>query len=161
VAANAACVLFGRQVSSLNYDYQANLYFDELPTIENGGAVLNVVDVADGDKVVDANGDIVELASGMSIKNGDGEIVDYTGGGAQMQQMVLTWTLSDGIKWQDGEPLTRDDTGLERDRPVGQVEGACRSTEALAVVAVPPDRVVGGDVPAHLHAQPRGRRSGS
>jgi ABC-type transport system substrate-binding protein len=112
VASNAACVIFGRQYSSLNYDYKANLYFDELPTIENGGALLNVVDVKDGDKVVDANGDVVELAAGASIKDGDGNIVDYTGGGAKMQQMVLTWTFIDGIKWQDGEPLVAADLDL-------------------------------------------------
>jgi ABC-type transport system substrate-binding protein len=112
VASNAACVIFGRQVSSLNYDYQANMYFDELPTLENGGAVLNVVDVADGDVVVNADGDVGPLASGMSIKDGEGNIVEYTGGGAQMQQMVLTWTLSEGITWQDGEPLKAADLDL-------------------------------------------------
>jgi ABC-type transport system substrate-binding protein len=112
VAANAASFIFGRPITSLNFDYKANLYFPDLPTLENGGAVVNTVDVKDGDKVVDADGNVVELAAGMKVKDADGNIVDYAGGGVKMQQMVLTWTLIDGIKWSDGEPLTAADMDL-------------------------------------------------
>lgn len=112
VAANAYNLIGGQGITSLNYEYKANLYYPDLPTIENGGAVINVVDVKDGDKVVDANGDVVELASGMKIKDADGNIVDYAGGGAKMQQMVINWTLVDGIKWSDGEPLKAADLDL-------------------------------------------------
>ena len=41
----------------LNYDFKAVLV-KELPTIENGGTVNNDVEVKEGDKVVDADGDV-------------------------------------------------------------------------------------------------------
>jgi ABC-type transport system substrate-binding protein len=112
VAVNAYSVIGGRAITSLDYDYQANLYFTQLPTIENGGAVLSSVDVAEGDTVLDAEGNLVELAAGIKIRDGEGNIVDYTGGAATMQQMVLTWTLEDGIMWSDGTPLTAADAEL-------------------------------------------------
>ncbi|MEK7276346.1 MAG: ABC transporter substrate-binding protein [Chloroflexota bacterium] len=112
VAVNAYSLIGGRLFTSLNYDYTANLYYQQLPTLENGGAVLNTVEVKDGDKVLDADGNIVELAAGMKIKNADGETVDFAGGSAQMQQMVLTWTLDSGITWSDGEPLKAADSEL-------------------------------------------------
>lgn len=114
--ANAAYSLIGgRTLSSLEYEWDANLYVEELPTLENGGAVLETVDVADGDMVVDANGELVELAAGVSIKDGDGNVVEYSGGGATMQQMAITWTVVDGITWSDGEPLKAADMQLAQD----------------------------------------------
>lgn len=112
VAVNAYSLIGGRSITSLNYDYKANMYFTDIPTLENGGAVLNSVDVKDGDKVLDADGTVVELAAGMKIKDAEGNTVDYAGGGAKMQQMVLTWTLEDGILWSDGQPLTAADAAL-------------------------------------------------
>jgi len=78
VASNAAALVFGRPYTSIDYDYAANLYFKQLPTLENGKATIVTVDVKDGDKIVDANGDLVELAAGMKIKEADGNLVDIS-----------------------------------------------------------------------------------
>ena len=112
VAVNAYSLIGGRFYTSLNYDYKANLYYTDLPTLENGGAVISSVDVKEGDKVVDSDGNLAELAAGMKIKDGEGNVVDYSGGAATMQQMVLTWQLEDGILWSDGEPLKAADLDL-------------------------------------------------
>src|SRR4030095_15898664 len=61
--------------TSLNYEYEAVL-IKQLHTIENGGTTNNDVEVKEGDKVVDANGEVVDLAAGVKVKNAAGEEVD-------------------------------------------------------------------------------------
>ncbi|MDA1216695.1 MAG: ABC transporter substrate-binding protein, partial [Chloroflexi bacterium] len=51
VASLASTLIHGVGITSLDYDFAANMYFKELPTLENKGATLVAVDVKDGDKV--------------------------------------------------------------------------------------------------------------
>jgi len=102
----------GSAFPSLNYTYTANMFFKQLPTIENGGAKNNDVDVKDGDKIIDADGNPVDLKAGVKISDTTGKIVDYKGGGAKMKQLVVTFTLDSGIKWSDGNPLVKADLEL-------------------------------------------------
>lgn len=112
VAVNAFSLISGRAITSLNYDFKANLYLKDLPTLENGGATLTAVEVKAGDKVVDANGDVVELAAGTKVLDADGNEVEYKDGTIKMNQMTLNFQLVDGIKWSDGEPLKAADMEL-------------------------------------------------
>jgi ABC-type transport system substrate-binding protein len=102
----------GSAFPGLNYTYAANLYYKQLPTIENGGAKNNDVDVKDGDKVIDADGNPVDLKAGVKIVDNTGKTIDYKGGGAKMKQLVVTFNLQDGIKWSDGKPLVKADLEL-------------------------------------------------
>ncbi|MCS6909922.1 MAG: ABC transporter substrate-binding protein [Anaerolineales bacterium] len=111
VASNAKALIDGLPIISKNYDYTVNLYFKQLPTLENGGAVLNAVEPKAGDKVVDVNGDIVDLAEGVKVKDEKGNEVEWKPG-VKMQQIVLTWELEPGIKWSDGKPLVAADMEL-------------------------------------------------
>lgn len=97
--------------TSLNYEYQAALV-KELPTIENGGTTNNDVEVSEGTKVVDANGDAVDLAAGVSLRDAAGETVEYTGGPVTMKQLVSTFELIDGLTWEDGTPVSQADLEL-------------------------------------------------
>jgi len=97
--------------TSLNYDFQATLV-KQLPTVENGGTSNNDVEVKEGDKVVDANGDVVELAVGMKVKNAAGEEIEFTGGTVTMKQLVSTFELVDGLTWEDGTPVSQADLEL-------------------------------------------------
>lgn len=112
VAVNAMSLIDGRPITSLNYDYAANLYFKQLPTLENGGAVLATVDAKAGDTVVDVNGDVVELAAGVKVKDADGNEVEFADGTVSMPQLTLNWELESGLKWSDGEPLKAADMEL-------------------------------------------------
>lgn len=112
VAEVAAALIQGRWENSLNYDFQPNMYIKELPTLENGGAVLATVDVAEGTTVVDVNGDVGPLAAGMTVKDADGNEVEFTGGTVPMQQLTVTFQLVEGITWSDGEPLKAADMDL-------------------------------------------------
>lgn len=97
--------------TSLNYDFQA-VMVKQLPTIENGGTTNNDVEVAEGGKVVDANGEVVDLAAGVSVRNAAGETVEYTGGPVTMKQLVSTFELIDGLTWEDGTPVSQADLEL-------------------------------------------------
>jgi ABC-type transport system substrate-binding protein len=99
------------QSTSLNYDFQAVLV-KQLPTLENGGTTNNDVEVSEGAKVVDANGDVVDLAPGVTIINSAGETVEYTGGTVTMKQLVSRFDLVDGLTWEDGTPVTGADLEL-------------------------------------------------
>ncbi len=100
-----------RGYTTLNYDFQAT-YLKQMPTIENGGAVNNDVEVKEGDKVVDSGGNIVDLAAGVKVKNAAGEEVEFTGGTVTMKQLVITFEYLDTLKWPDGSPVTQEDIEL-------------------------------------------------
>jgi ABC-type transport system substrate-binding protein len=101
------------QETHLNYDFKASPVMKDLPTIENGGTVNNDVEVKEGDKVVDANGDVVTVAAGMKVINSAGETVEFPAGGTvTMKQLVSKFALADGLKWEDGEPVTEADLAL-------------------------------------------------
>ena len=97
--------------TSLNYEFQANL-IKEVPTIESGLTTNNDVEVSEGAKVVDANGDVVDLAAGVTVINAAGETVEYTGGPVTMKQLVSTFELIDGLTWEDGTPVSQADLEL-------------------------------------------------
>jgi ABC-type transport system substrate-binding protein len=99
------------QYTSLNYDFQAVLV-KQLPTIENGGTAINEVEVKQGDKIVDVNGDVVQLKSGVRIKNAAGEEVEYKNGTVKMTQLVSRFELIDGLTWEDGTPVSKADLQL-------------------------------------------------
>jgi ABC-type transport system substrate-binding protein len=112
VAAIATNLVYGQAVTSSNYDFAAQL-FKQLPTLENGGAVLNEVEVKAGDKVVDSKGDVVELAQGMKVRNAAGEEVEFDGSTpVTMQQLVVTATYLDTVMWSDGTPVVKADMEL-------------------------------------------------
>jgi ABC-type transport system substrate-binding protein len=112
VAVAAAQLIYGQAITSLNYDFKAQLYKD-LGTLENGGAVNNVVEVKAGDKVVDANGDVAELAAGVKVVDAEGNTVEFDGSTPiQMLQLVVTTSFLDGMTWSDGSPLIAADMEL-------------------------------------------------
>jgi ABC-type transport system substrate-binding protein len=112
VASNALYLISGYPVSHLDYDFAANMYVTQLPTLENGAAVSETVEAGEGTTVVDAAGEVVELAAGMKVLDVDGNEVDYSGGTVPMTQLAMTWQLVDGITWSDGEPLKAADMEL-------------------------------------------------
>jgi len=83
---------------------------EELPTLENGGLVLRPVEVTQGARVVDAQGRVVTLQPGMTVLTADGESTVFEGGSITLTEMVVSFTLRDGLTWSDGAPLTADDS---------------------------------------------------
>jgi ABC-type transport system substrate-binding protein len=98
--------------TQLDYDYQAKA-LTQLPTVENGGATNEDVEVAEGDTVWSAEGEAVELADGVNVINAAGEAVTYASGDAlTLKQLAVTFEYNEGILWSDGEPLKQADFEL-------------------------------------------------
>lgn len=77
-------------MTTLNYDYQAVL-FEEVPLLENDGAVINEVEVP----IDPATGAFTVTDTGM-----------YT----TAQQMEVTFKMRPDIFWSDGEPVKASDS---------------------------------------------------
>ncbi len=110
VANAASSLLKVRAVTSFDYDYQPAA-LEELPTIENGGTVLTLVEVSAGDTVWSVDGEAVELAEGVEVINSDGEIVAYDGSPITLNQLAVTFEFPP-MTWEDGEPLKAADYEL-------------------------------------------------
>ena len=100
------------QETHLNYDFKPASFMKDLPTLENGGTTNNDVEVKEGDKVVDANGDVVDLAAGVKVHNAAGEEVEFTGGTVMMKQLVSKFEVAPGLTWEDGTAVSSADLEL-------------------------------------------------
>ncbi|MFT3890616.1 MAG: ABC transporter substrate-binding protein [Anaerolineales bacterium] len=98
----------------VEYGYKS-VILEKVPSLENKDAQIAAVTVSAGDQIVDATGNIVSLTNGTKVRpsqcRGDDCIVTYDGSSSlQMDQMVVTFTLREGLLWSDGTPLTADDS---------------------------------------------------
>ncbi len=97
-------------------DYEASpVILTSLPTVENGGVVLRSTAVSAGDPVANVYGDIVALNKGVRVFpagcTSPDCAVEWDGSGElTLIQMVVKFTLLEGITWSDGEPLTAQDS---------------------------------------------------
>jgi ABC-type transport system substrate-binding protein len=107
----AAQLMGFRSYTSLNYAFQPEL-LNELPTVENGGALNNEVEAKEGDMVYDSGGNVVALAAGVKVLDATGAEVEYASGTVKMKQLVVTYKYREDIKWQDGSALSQPDLEL-------------------------------------------------
>lgn len=94
-------------IETRSFAYQAR-GIEKVPSLADGDAVINVVEVVAGDTVVGADGEPVVLEEGMEIVNADGETVAFEGS-AMMEQMVVNFTFKPRV-WSDGEPVKASDS---------------------------------------------------
>lgn len=116
-------------IDNRTYGFQA-VILEKLPSFDDGDAVLEMVTVQEGDMIVDDNGDSVELAVGMMVRPAGclsaDCAVEYEGGEVEMDQIVATFKLLDGMMWSNGDPLTADDSlysfelGIDPDTPTSK-----------------------------------------
>lgn len=107
-ALNVQHAIFENYITTLTYDFQAAA-LEKLPSLEDGDAVVNQVEVAAGDIVLKADDTVGELAEGDVIKNSDGEEVTFDGTPVMMDQMVVDFTMKPTV-WADGTPVTSADS---------------------------------------------------
>jgi ABC-type transport system substrate-binding protein len=131
--------------TQVDYDFQPRLA--ELSTVESGLAVVNEVEVNEGDPVVDASGtptdaegNLLTLASGMMVKQSDGTDVEYSGGPVTMNQLVVTYQFQPNLVWSDGEPVKSADFELsykiDCDPATGAVDySTCQSVQEVEWVS--------------------------
>jgi peptide/nickel transport system substrate-binding protein len=106
--------LYDATFDARGYDYQPVMYTQNA-TFDNGGSVKNTLEVGVGDTVYDPNLDeAVVLAVGtvISLNQAEGDPVEVTvedGKTYPVIQIVSTFTMVDGITWEDGTPVTTAD----------------------------------------------------
>jgi peptide/nickel transport system substrate-binding protein len=100
--------IYENDITLLSYDYQAQ-GVEKLPSLADGDAYLETVEVKEGDLVLDVAGEPVTLAAGVSVLNADGETVEFAGEPIMMQQLSSEFTMKPRV-WSDGTPVSIDDS---------------------------------------------------
>lgn len=106
--------LYDGPIDQRSFAYQP-IILEKLPSLVDGDAVINAVDVVAGDKVVGDDGEVYELAAGTKVRpagcNAPDCAIEWDGTTAlQMEQMVSTFKIKPGLLWSDGTPLTSADS---------------------------------------------------
>jgi peptide/nickel transport system substrate-binding protein len=83
-------LIFPAPLLTVDYTYTSTGVLREVPTLENGGAVIQPVDI-----FLDAAGNITT------------SVTDVV---SQAQQIVVTYRWNPDLRWSDGRPLTSDDS---------------------------------------------------
>lgn len=113
-ARSVLSAIYDGPMDVVGYDYEA-VILEKMPDIADGDAQVSPTTVKAGDQVVDSSGSVVSLDTGVRVRTSgcrsDDCAILYDGSSSiQMDQMVVTFTLLDGLMWSDGEPLTSSDS---------------------------------------------------
>jgi peptide/nickel transport system substrate-binding protein len=100
--------IFENNFTNLSFGYQAQ-GVEKVPSLADGDAVVENVEVNAGDTVVDANGDVVVVEDGVELINSDGETVVFDGTPVMMERLVVDFTMKPRV-WSDGTPVTANDS---------------------------------------------------
>ena len=105
--------LYDGPIDHLSYDYKP-VILQKVPSIADGDAVMRIVRVREGSRVVSAEGDVVELTDGIRVYprgcHTEECAVEFEGEPLWMEKMEVTFALRDDVTWADGEPLTAEDS---------------------------------------------------
>ncbi len=105
--------LYDGPIDNRAYSHQP-VILEKLPSLADGDALLNRIIVQAGDAVVDAYGAPVNLEEGMLIYPTGCRsaecAVEFDGEPVEMDRLVVTFRLKEGITWSDGEPVTAYDS---------------------------------------------------
>ncbi|MDF1499027.1 MAG: ABC transporter substrate-binding protein [Anaerolineales bacterium] len=106
--------IYDGPVDLRGYEVQPVL-LEDLPTLENGGVTLQPVTI--GENEVFFNPITLQPEN---LRIGDRYLpqgcqapdclATYTGGDVQMDQMIVEFTIREGVEWSDGQPLTASDS---------------------------------------------------
>ena len=113
-ARSVLSAIYDGPIDTVEYDYSP-VILEKIPNIADGDAQVAPVDVKSGDHVVDETGNVIVLSTGSRVRpsgcRADNCGITYNGTSTiQMDQLVVTFTMLDGLKWSDGEPLTTADS---------------------------------------------------
>jgi peptide/nickel transport system substrate-binding protein len=113
-ARSVLSAIYDGPVDVVEYAYEP-IILEKIPSLEDGDAQISPVSVSAGAEVVDTTGNVVLLSTGTKVRpsgcRSDDCAVAYDGSSTlQMDQLVVTFTMLEGLMWSDGEPLTTSDS---------------------------------------------------
>ncbi|MCB8989705.1 MAG: peptide ABC transporter substrate-binding protein [Ardenticatenaceae bacterium] len=100
--------IFTNYETTLSFGYQADGLV-KIPSLADGDAVINEVEVQPGDMVRDVNDEVVAWGEGVTVTNSAGEDVAFDGNPVMMNQLVVDFTMEPTV-WADGTPVSADDS---------------------------------------------------
>jgi peptide/nickel transport system substrate-binding protein len=141
-ARNVLDAVYDGPIDSRNYTLEP-VILERVPSLKEGDAELLTVFVGEGDRVVDAAGQVVELTADATVENAEGGEVIFAGDVISMTQLVVTFTLRSDVTWADGQPLDAEDSWFSYEL-ASQVEDPAlqRRLERTASYEVENDRTV-------------------
>jgi peptide/nickel transport system substrate-binding protein len=113
-ARSVLSAIYDGPMDVVEYGYEA-IILEKIPSLEDGDAQISPVNVSAGSEVVDTNGDVVLLSTGTRVRpsgcRSDDCAIAYDGSSSvEMDQLVVTFTMLEGLMWSDGAPLTTSDS---------------------------------------------------
>ncbi len=108
-ALNVLAAIYEGPIGIEGYRFTPGI-LEQLPSFANGDAVVRIVEVGEGDTVVDADGRVVELTPGLTLRSPTGDPVTFQSGTLRTIQTVVTFTLRTDVLWSDGEMVTAEDS---------------------------------------------------
>ena len=113
-ARSVLSAIYDGPMDVVEYGYEP-IILEKIPTLEDGDAQVSPVSVSAGTEVVNTSGNVVLLSTGTVVRpsgcRSDDCAVTYDGSSTlQMDQLVVTFTLLNGLMWSDGAPLTTNDS---------------------------------------------------
>ena len=113
-ARSVLSAIYDGPMDVVEYNYEP-IILEKIPTLEDGDAQISPISVTAGTEVVDTAGNVVLLDTGTRIRpsgcRSDDCAIAYDGSSTiQMDQLVVTFTMLDGLMWSDGAPLTTSDS---------------------------------------------------
>ena len=106
--------IYDGPIDERSFEHQA-VILEKIPSLADGDAVLQMVMVGPGDKVVDVFENVIALEEGERVLPSGCSMsecaIDYDGvSEIQMDQLVVTYKLLKDLRWSDGESLTAHDS---------------------------------------------------
>jgi peptide/nickel transport system substrate-binding protein len=102
-------------IDNRSFDYQA-VILEKLPSLADGDAVIQAVEINPGDPMVDNSANPATLAAGVVYRpsgcNASDCALTYADGdgAVMMDQLVVTFKMLPGMLWSDGTPMTANDS---------------------------------------------------
>ena len=113
-ARSVLSAIYDGPLDVVEYGYEP-IILEKVPTLEDGDAQISPVSVTAGTEVIDTTGNVVLLNTGTKVRpsgcRSDDCAIAYDGSSTiQMDQLVVTFTMLEGLLWSDGELLTASDS---------------------------------------------------
>jgi peptide/nickel transport system substrate-binding protein len=113
-ARSVLSAIYDGPMDIVEYGYEP-IILEKIPSLEDGDAQVSPVTVNAGAEVIDTSGNVVLLSNGTKIRpsgcRSDDCAITYDGSSPiQMDQLVVTFTMLEGLMWSDGAPLTANDS---------------------------------------------------
>jgi peptide/nickel transport system substrate-binding protein len=112
-AAHIQEAIYDGPIDTNSFSFQP-VILEKLPSLADGDAIIETVTVQAGDQVLDDGGEPVVLEQSTRIRPAGcydpACAITFDGTPVEMERMVVTFKLMEGITWSDGQALTAHDS---------------------------------------------------